>query len=306
MNRKKRRCPYCGKGMSYFSAYSCRRKAEYVCGKCGKESKVVISKLIIPIFIIAAVISLAVMGFWFFFQLLSNPLGILLVAAPLIIFMAFSPQFVQLEPLKKYRKSMEAKKAGIEYSDNLTALDFEDDAAAQDSNGQFKINSDLFQEIKSSRKSPNKEQNSKELISHSEPVAVPSEASDGTSGTTTNYSLKKLRSEKNKSERHRHYIDDSPEAQQQRAAKQAAEQAKAAAKQAAEQEKAAARQAAEKEKAAARQAAEQEKAAARAARQEAKEAKREAKAVRDAKKGKRIQTDKPVKNGSRYTSDRRF
>ena len=108
--------------MSYFSAYFSRRKAEYVCNRCGKESKVVISKIIIPIFIIAAAISLAIMGVWFWLKYLSNPLGILLVAAPLLIFFLVSPKFVQLEPLKKYAKSMEAKKAGIVFSDNLFSL----------------------------------------------------------------------------------------------------------------------------------------------------------------------------------------
>lgn len=273
MNRQKRRCPYCGKGMSYFSAYSCRRKAEYTCEKCGKESKVVISKLIIPIFIIAAVIALVVMGMWFFFKMLSNPLGIVLTAAPLLLFFALSPRFVQLEPLKKYRKSMEAKKAGIEFSDNLTALDFEDESASMDNSMQFKINEDLFKEIKSSRKSPNKGQGeTNELVSHSEQVKIEPEeqpAVTQASGSTTFYPLKKLKNESAKPERHRHFIDDSPEAQQERAAKQAAEQAKAEAR-----------------------------AQAKAEKKEAKEAKR----------AKRIQKDKPKKSagGSRYSSDRRF
>lgn len=268
MNRKKRRCPYCGKGMSYFSAYSCRRKAEYVCGKCGKESKVVISKLIIPIFIIAAVISLAVMGIWFFFQMLSNPLGILLVAAPLVIFMLLSPRFVQLEPLKKYRKSMEAKKAGIEYSDNLTALDFEDEVGSMDNSMQFTINADLFNQIKSSRKSPNKDQTeSKEITSHSEQVTAPSEVSvipnvSSEHGSTTSYPLKKLHAEESKPERHRHYAEDTEQAQQ----KAAEDKAEAEAKEA------------------------------------EKRAKREAK---DAKKAKRIRREKPA-GGGHYSSGRRF
>lgn len=111
MNRKKQRCPYCGRRMSYINAYFSRRKAQYTCTRCGKESRVVISKIIIPVFIIVAVISLAIMGLWFLFKLLSNPLGILLVAAPLVIFLLFTPKFVYLEPLKKYKKSMEAKKS---------------------------------------------------------------------------------------------------------------------------------------------------------------------------------------------------
>lgn len=168
MNRQKQRCPYCGKSMSYISAYACRRKAEYVCPHCGKESRVVISKLIIPIFIIATVISLAIMGIWFFFQLLSNPLGIVLVAAPLVIFTALSPKFVRLEPLKKYQTSMEARKAGMEYSDNLSGLDFDDDPSSPENGQHFKLNSDLFNQIKSSRSSAREQAEGKEIVSNSQ------------------------------------------------------------------------------------------------------------------------------------------
>lgn len=167
MNRQKQRCPYCGKSMGYFSAYASRRKAEYVCPHCGKESRVVISKLIIPIFIIAAGISLAIMGVWFFFQLLSNPLGIVLVAVPLLVFLALSPKFVRLEPLKKYQKSMEARKAGMEYSDNLSG-DFDDDPSSPENGQHFKLNSDLFNQIKSSRSSSKEQAEGKEIVSNSQ------------------------------------------------------------------------------------------------------------------------------------------
>lgn len=116
---KMRKCPYCGRRISYTSSFASRRKAEYICQKCGKESKVAVDKKVILFFIVAVVISLAIMAGWILAGLVSNPLGILLVAIPLIIFTAASPNFVHYEPYKKYRKSMEAKKAGIAYSDNL-------------------------------------------------------------------------------------------------------------------------------------------------------------------------------------------
>lgn len=82
---KMRKCPYCGRRISYTSAFASRRKAEFVCQKCGKESKVVVNKKVILIFVVAAVISLAIMAGWIMAGLVSNPLGILLVAIPLII-----------------------------------------------------------------------------------------------------------------------------------------------------------------------------------------------------------------------------
>lgn len=211
MNQNKQRCPYCGKRMTYLSAYFSRRKAEFVCPRCGKESKVVISKIIIPIFIIAVLIALAVMGVWWFLRLLSNPLGILLVAIPLLVFLLISPYFVRLEPMKKYRKSMEAKKAGIEYSDNLTALDFEDNSASADSSGQFRINADIFNQIKSERSSK-KEQNGVELVSDSATidgesyVHIISDVSED-HGSTASYPLKKLHSEGSRKRPPRYELD---------------------------------------------------------------------------------------------------
>ena len=217
MNRKRQRCPYCGKRMSYFSAFYCRRKAEYVCTRCGKESRVVISKIIIPIFIIAAVISLAIMGVWFWLKYLSNPLGIVLVAAPLVIFLFITPKFVQLEPLKKYQKSMEAKKAGKEFSDNFTAFDTDDEISSSlENSGQFKIDSSLFNQIKSERSSSKIQAESDEIVSNSEKLddeeyvnVIGNVREDHVK--TTSYPLKKLHSEGSKVERPRHYIIDAEE-----------------------------------------------------------------------------------------------
>ena len=214
MKRQKQRCPYCGKRMSYFSAFFSRRKAEYVCTRCGKESRVVISKVIIPIFIIAAVISLAVIGVWFLFRMLSNPLGIVLVAAPLFVFLLISPKFVQLEPLKKYKKSMEAKKAGIEFSDNLTSDDYIDDTGiSSDSSSQFKINSDLFNQIKAERSAPKSVNQNQEIVSDSEKIeekkyvhVIKDVSEDHTEASSE--PLKKLHSEGTKVIRPRHYIQD--------------------------------------------------------------------------------------------------
>ena len=82
---KMRKCPYCGRRISYTSSFASRRKAEYICQKCGKESKVVIDKKVILFFVVAAVISLAIMAGWILAGLVSNPLGILLVAIPLVL-----------------------------------------------------------------------------------------------------------------------------------------------------------------------------------------------------------------------------
>lgn len=164
---KAKRCPYCGKRMSYFSVFASRKKGEMTCSRCGKNSKVHISRKIMIIFAIFALMSLAVMAFCIFAKILYNPFSIALVAIPLIIFMFVTPMFVSYEPFKKYKPSMEARKAGIEYADNLTADEFdikepvtifssEKTQTASETEtiagtSDFSINSDVFNKIRAER-----------------------------------------------------------------------------------------------------------------------------------------------------------
>ncbi len=228
MDRKKQRCPYCGKRMSYSWAYVSRKKAEYVCTRCGRESGVVIDKIIIPIFIIVAVICIGIIGAWFWLDMFSFhnfdiagykwgiiiyvPLGVLVVIVPLIIFHFFTPKFVRLEPLKKYEKSMEAKKAGIEFSDNLAALEIDNEInSSLENSGQFHINSDVFNQIKSERNTPREVEESDDIVSDSKQTGEMSYVSviddvREDHAKTTSYPLKKLHSEGAKVSRPRHYL----------------------------------------------------------------------------------------------------
>jgi CXXC-20-CXXC protein len=220
---KMRKCPYCGRRISYTSSFASRRKAEYICQKCGKESKVAVDKKIILFFIVAVVISLAIMAGWILAGLVSNPLGILLVAIPLIIFTAVSPNFVHYEPYKKYRKSMEAKKAGIAYSDNLLTSELDEDEnytfpsitpQQNDTDDNFEINTDVFNKIRAERNAARQRLDSNEISSDSssfekqEYVSVINNTSENhaSSGAT----LKKIHSEMPQHHavnRSRHYIN---------------------------------------------------------------------------------------------------
>lgn len=174
---KKKKCPYCGKRVSYTSAFASRRKGEFVCQRCGKESKVIISKSVYGVFALAAVISLAIMAVWIFTDRLNNPLGILLVAIPLMIFGILTPRFVGYEPLKKYKKSMEARKAGIEYSDNLATAEldsrdtFSFSPVAEESNDDFSINTDVFNKIKAERNAAREQLGREDIVSDSGAVS---------------------------------------------------------------------------------------------------------------------------------------
>lgn len=170
------KCPYCGKRISYISSYASRRKGEFVCERCGKESKVTINKTVILFFVFAVVISIAIMMIWIFAGLLNNPLGILFVAVPLIIFVLITPKFVYYEPLKKYKKSMEARKAGIAYSDNLITSEIDEintysfPSITNDSAGEFQINSDIFNKIKEERNAARERLKDNEILSDSSKI----------------------------------------------------------------------------------------------------------------------------------------
>lgn len=223
---KNRKCPYCSKRISYASAYASRRKAEYVCERCGKESKVVVNRKVIPAFAFAALISVAIMAGWIFAGLAHNPLGILLVALPLIIFTVISPKFVKFVPLKKYKKSMEARKAGIEYSDNLMTSELEENegytfGASSDTGSGFKINSDVFNTIKAERNAAREKLRDGELVSDSSEIKKPAENRESfvpvikdvsEKHSSDDVPLKKIHSDSSaKMTRTRHYIPEQQE-----------------------------------------------------------------------------------------------
>ena len=58
---KAKKCPYCSKRISYISGFSSRRKSEYICTRCGKESKVIINKMIFVGFALAVAVAAGIM-----------------------------------------------------------------------------------------------------------------------------------------------------------------------------------------------------------------------------------------------------
>ena len=138
------KCPYCGKRISYFTALSIRRRGEYYCKKCKKESNVHIKKTIWVLFFAMLVLALIIMGFYLFMTNRENLWFVLLVAIPFIIFYIFSPLFVRLSPKKKFHPTM-ASSAKV-------APAFMDDFDIGDEEYRPSINSDVFNAIKEERK----------------------------------------------------------------------------------------------------------------------------------------------------------
>lgn len=212
---KIKKCPYCGKRVSYISGFANRRKGEFVCTRCGKESKVAIDKKIYIFFAAAVLISVIIMALWISFGLLSNLWGVVLVAVPLIIFMLVTPNFLNYMPLKKYKKSMEAKKAGRVYSDNLLD-DITDDfsqSQPESETGEFEINTNVFNKIKEERNAA-RAQLQTEASDESDGrtksfVSVINDVSEN-HASSSNAPLKKIHSDSERSyERPHHFAADS-------------------------------------------------------------------------------------------------
>ena len=154
------RCPYCGKKISYFKAFFIRRRGEYFCKKCKKESNIHIKKSIWLFFIVVLLMSLAIMGFYTFFTNKENLWFLLFVMIPFIVFYLFSPLFIRLRPKMNFQDSL----YDTEMVDNANDPDptmqesakvvptFVDDVILGDDDYKPAINSDIFNAIKEERK----------------------------------------------------------------------------------------------------------------------------------------------------------
>lgn len=155
------KCPYCGKRISYFTALSIRRRGEYYCKKCKKESNIHINKTIWVMFVAVLVMSLIIMGYYIFMTDRENIIFVLLVAVPFLIFYIFSPLFVRLRPKKKFQDSLydtDMVNAPMAAPDPTMASSakvapaFMDDMGLNDEKYQPTINSEVFNAIKEERK----------------------------------------------------------------------------------------------------------------------------------------------------------
>lgn len=109
------RCPYCHRKISFLGAYFLKTKGEYCCDTCKCISNVVINRSIYGIASLTCVLSLLILVLYSYFGDHGSLLGILLVLLPFIIFYAFVPFFVRLEPCadRSYEKKIIEKKTVV-------------------------------------------------------------------------------------------------------------------------------------------------------------------------------------------------
>lgn len=155
------KCPYCGKSLSYFQALLIRKKGEYFCNKCKKDSNIHIKKTIFIPFIFVLIFALLILFVFLLMTERENPLFLLLILIPFIIFYLITPTFVRLTPKKKHMDALydmgmvEAQQNDpdptVAKSSKVVPA-FVDDIVLEDEEYKPNINADVFNAIKEERK----------------------------------------------------------------------------------------------------------------------------------------------------------
>lgn len=127
---KKTKCPYCGKKLGYFSAFTERKRGEHTCSNCGRHSNIFFSKaykfliiftiLIAVLLVIISISPYCIGNLWF----------MILVAIPFLILYLITPFFLKLVPLKNNNK-FDFEKFDTLADDTTTVIDKFDDALSQ-------------------------------------------------------------------------------------------------------------------------------------------------------------------------------
>ena len=155
------KCPYCGKNVSYPVAFLLRRRGEYFCKKCKKESNVHFSKWVWVAVLFTVLLSLMILVYFLFMTDRENLWYILAVMIPYIIFYLCSPFFIRLRPKKKFQDSLydtgmgDASAADPDPTAAQAAKAvpaFVDDIVLEDENYKPVIDSNVFNSIKEERR----------------------------------------------------------------------------------------------------------------------------------------------------------
>lgn len=133
---KNKKCPYCGRRISYFTVFHEKKHGLYTCTRCKKESKIKTDFRLIVAFIALCLAVVLFIIMWNSSKNYNNFLGVVIVALALLIFYFLTPLFVRFVPLKKYRRHSEEQA---------------EQNVGSDSAENFHFNRDAFERVKQNR-----------------------------------------------------------------------------------------------------------------------------------------------------------
>ncbi|MBQ6152220.1 MAG: hypothetical protein IJJ15_00505 [Ruminococcus sp.] len=155
------KCPYCGKPLSYFQALLIRKRGEYFCNKCKKDSNIHIKKTIFIPFIFVLIFALLVLFVYLFMTDRENIMFVFIILIPFAIFYLITPTFVRLKPKKKHMDALyDTQMVEAQQNDpdptmaksSKVVPAFVDDIVLEDDDYKPNINADVFNAIKEERK----------------------------------------------------------------------------------------------------------------------------------------------------------
>lgn len=138
---KGKKCPYCGRRISYLTVFHDKKHGVYECNRCKKESKIKVDKKLIIFFLILVLLIVLYIIFWKSSGLYNNFFSIIPVIVVLIAFYFCTPFFIKFVPLKRFLDDIERKK------ETQTAVE-EPEAPKE-----FVFDKKIFDEIKNKRHS---------------------------------------------------------------------------------------------------------------------------------------------------------
>lgn len=97
---KKTKCPYCGKKLGYFSAFSEKKRGEHTCNNCGRHSNIFFSKAYKFLIIFTILVAVLLVAISISPSYIGNLWCMLLVAVPFLLLYLVTPFFLKLVPLK--------------------------------------------------------------------------------------------------------------------------------------------------------------------------------------------------------------
>ena len=139
---KGKKCPYCGRRISYLTIFHEKKHGVFECTRCKKESKVKIDKRLIISFIILVLFIILYTVFWRTSGYYNNILGIIPPIIVLIVFYFCTPFFIKFVPLKRFLDDIDRKPE--------SQVSTEETNTSQ----EFVFNKKIFDEIKNKRNTP--------------------------------------------------------------------------------------------------------------------------------------------------------
>lgn len=139
---KGKKCPYCGRRISYLTVFHDKKHGIYECNRCKKESKIKADKKLLISYVILLLLIILYFIFWRSSAFYNNFLGIIPPIIALIAFYFCTPFFIRFVPLKRFLDDIERNTEQEVTTENTIP------------EKEFIFDKKVFDEIKNKRNAP--------------------------------------------------------------------------------------------------------------------------------------------------------